>query len=248
MKLVTFNIRLDCGNDGANNFIHRRDMILEVIDREQPDILCFQEVLPHVAVWLREKLARFCVVGCPRGPELEDEQCCIAFRPDLYELLRMESYWLSPTPMVPGSRYAVQSICPRVCTELTLRELGSGTVFRLSNTHLDHEGHPARCLAAKQIIRKDAEQQFLPGIPSILVGDMNAEPEDPEILLLSDHYENHTRDIGFTFHGFGQYNPVQIDYIFTRGGIRCSQVSKWEDCRNGVWLSDHYPVCAELEL
>ncbi len=248
MKLVTFNIRLDRGWDGINNFSHRKELILETIHREAPDILCFQEVLPHVAPWLKEKLPGYYVVGCPRGQELDDEQCCIAYRLDRYELLRMEAYWLSPAPMVPGSCYDVQSICPRVCTEVTLRELESGKVFRLSNTHLDHEGHPARCLAAEQIIRKDAEQQFLPGIPSILVGDMNAEPRDPEILLLSDYYENHTKNIGITFHGFGKYNPVQIDYIFTRGSIRCTRVFKWKDCRNGVWLSDHYPVCAELEL
>ena len=52
MKFVTFNIRCDFGQDGANNFIYRRQLILEKISQETPDIIGFQEVLPHVAAWL----------------------------------------------------------------------------------------------------------------------------------------------------------------------------------------------------
>ncbi len=248
MKLVTFNIRLDWGGDGLNGFPNRKPLILEKIRMESPDILCFQEVLPHVAKWLKEELREYYVVGCPREEMLSGEQTCICYRWDKYELLRMEAYWLSPTPTVPGSRYEVQSICPRICTEVTLREIASNKVFRLTNTHLDHEGHPARCLAAEQIIQKDRSQTFFPEAPAILVGDMNAEPGAPEIDLLQSSYQDHTRNIGATFHGFGKESPVQIDYIFTRGDIGCSSIAKWTDQRDGIWLSDHYPICADLEL
>ena len=43
MKYVTFNIRCDFGQDGANNFIYRRPLILEKIRQEKPDIIGFQE-------------------------------------------------------------------------------------------------------------------------------------------------------------------------------------------------------------
>ncbi len=49
MKIVTFNIRCDFGQDGGNNFCFRKPLILEKLRREAPDIICFQEVLPHVA-------------------------------------------------------------------------------------------------------------------------------------------------------------------------------------------------------
>ena len=42
MKLVTFNIRYDCGTDGINNFSCRKPFILETIAREQPDVIGFQ--------------------------------------------------------------------------------------------------------------------------------------------------------------------------------------------------------------
>lgn len=248
MKLVTFNIRYDCGHDGKNNFCFRKPLILEKIRQESPDILCFQEVLPHVAVWLKESLEGYYVVGCPREKDLSDEQVCIAFRSDKFNLMKMDTYWLSPTPWVPGSRYEVQSICPRVCTEVTLQELASMRVFRLVNTHLDHEGAPARLLAARQILNKLEQEPFFPHVPTILVGDMNAEPDSEEIQLLSSSMRNETADIGHTFHNFGRGQNVQIDYIFTKGDIRCTYAGKWTDCKDGIYLSDHYPVCADLSF
>ena len=37
MKLVTFNIRCDYGEDGENNFVFRKPLILEKLRREEPD-------------------------------------------------------------------------------------------------------------------------------------------------------------------------------------------------------------------
>jgi hypothetical protein len=25
-------------------------------------------------------------------------------------------------------------------------------------------------------------------------------------------------------------------------------VTVWTDCQDGIWLSDHYPICVEVEL
>ena len=123
LKLVTFNIRCDYGQDGDNNFEYRKPFILEKLTAEQPDIICFQEVLPHVAIWLKENLADYYVIGCGRSETLEDEQLTIAFRKKRLNLISMETFWLSPTPCIPGSRYEEQSICPRVCTEAVLEDL-----------------------------------------------------------------------------------------------------------------------------
>lgn len=248
MKFVTFNIRYDCGEDGENSFSRRRGLILETIRREEPDLICFQEVLPHVAAWLKECLAGYYVVGCPRERDLTGEQVSVAFRAGGFNLMKMDTYWLSPTPCVPGSRYRVQSPCPRVCTAVTLQETASGKVVRVVNTHLDHEGAEARLLAVRQILERLRKEAFFPEAPVILAGDMNAAPDSGEIRLLCAAMENAVPDVGGTFHNFGREEPVQIDYIFTAGGIRCVRAERWTVCRDGVYLSDHYPVCAELEL
>lgn len=54
LKLVTFNIRCDYDQDGANSFRFRKPVILKKLAEEKPDVICFQEVLPHVAAWLKE--------------------------------------------------------------------------------------------------------------------------------------------------------------------------------------------------
>ena len=48
MKVVTFNIRCDYGQDGLNEFANRKELILGKINQEKPDIIGFQEVLPYV--------------------------------------------------------------------------------------------------------------------------------------------------------------------------------------------------------
>ena len=99
MKLVTFNIRCDFDQDGENSFRFRKGLILKKLEAEKPDVICFQEVLPHVAVWLRENLKDYYVVGCGRSEELRDEQVSVAFRKDKLNLISMETFWLSPALM-----------------------------------------------------------------------------------------------------------------------------------------------------
>lgn len=248
MKIVTFNIRCDYQQDGDNNFCYRRELILDKISREKPDIICFQETLPHVVVWLKEELPEYYVVGCGRSETLEDEQAAIAYRRDGINLIQMETYWLSETPYVPASRYPDQSICPRICTEAVFEEFRTKKVFRVVNTHLDHEGTGARELGLRQIMKKLGEAVLFADAPVIITGDMNAEPDSPEMGVMKEFpsYVNITDGIGITYHGyFRSESPCCIDYIFAKGFV-CEGIEKWEDRKGDVFLSDHYPVCAVL--
>lgn len=248
MKVVTFNIRCDYGQDGKNCFDHRKPLILEKIGREEPDVLCFQEVLPHVAIWLRENLKDYYVIGCGRGEALDDEQMTVAYRRDRFNLIEMRTFWLSETPGVPGSRYAEQSVCPRSTTEALLQEYATGRVFRVINTHLDHVGVEARKLGLSQILRHIDAAELFPDAPTILCGDFNAEPDGEELTVFDDFpgYVNATEGVGVTFHGYMLEAPERIDYIYLRGGVRSEGVEKWTDMVDGVYLSDHYPICASL--
>ena len=42
MKFVTFNLRVDRPQDGENSFVYRQPLIVQVIGREKPDVICFQ--------------------------------------------------------------------------------------------------------------------------------------------------------------------------------------------------------------
>ena len=157
MKVVTFNIRCDYGQDGLNEFANRKELILRKINQEKPDIIGFQEVLPHV--------------GCGRGANLRDEQMSIAYRRDRINLISMETWWLSQTPDVPGSRYEEQSSCPRTATEAVFEDIKNDKVFRFINTHLDHIGAQAREKGLTQIINQLKQEHFWKDIPVILCGN-----------------------------------------------------------------------------
>ncbi len=250
LKFVTFNLRYDNGRDGENCFVYRQPLILKAIGKEQPHVICFQEVLPHMAAWLKKSLPDYYVIGCPRNENLDGEQVPVAFRSDRFSLIRMDTFWLSETPRTPGSRYPDQSSCPRTCTEALLLENESRRVLRVLNTHLDHVGVQARKRGLDQILRCAESAALFPDAPVILTGDFNAEPDSDEIAFIRQwpEYRDATEGIGVTYHGYLRAeHPAQIDYIFTRGPLTCKNVKKWEHMENGVLLSDHYPVSAELE-
>ncbi len=249
MKVVTFNLRCDHQQDGENCFVYRQPLILRAIGREKPDIICFQEVLPHMAAWIRGYLKDYCAVGCGRGEHLDGEQMTVAFLKDRYRLLNLNTFWLSETPSLPGSRYPGQSSCPRICTDAVLMDDTDGWVFRVLNTHLDHRGKEARERGLDQILRYAAHGGVFPGIPMILTGDFNAEPGSEELAGLKDFpgLTDVTASVGITWHGYGKADPpAQIDYIIIGGPLKCAGVTKWTDEEGGVFLSDHYPVCAEI--
>lgn len=248
IRFVTFNIRCDYDQDGANSFRFRRDFVRRKIEREKPDVLCFQEVVPHVAVWLRETLREYSALGCGRSASFEDEQMTILFRPDRFELLAYETFWLSPSG-VPGSRFPGQSGCPRTAAEAILYDRTEKTLFRVINTHLDHESADARAKGLAQILERIAHPRLFPEAHVILAGDFNAEPDWPELapLWANGRMTDAARDAGGTFHDYGRETPPEkIDYVCLAPDLRGANASCWTDEENGLYLSDHYPVYVEI--
>ena len=253
MKLVTFNIRCDCGVDQENNFEFRKPIILKKLIDEQPDIICFQEVMSHVADWLNHTLTEYIVVGCGRDANLEGEQVSIAFKKEVFSLLSLHHFWHSTTPAIPGSVFENQSVFPRLCTDCVLMDRQSKQVIRVVNTHLDHMNSEVRSQELKLIMNKISEKTMYQEEITYFMGDLNAEPDSEEMKIMStfNDFKCLTNDIGLTYHGYFKDNTIsfehdgpQIDYIYVRGHVTLESVEKWQDCIEGVYLSDHYPIMA----
>ena len=176
----------------------------------------------------------------------------IAYRKERFQSVSLETFWLSPTPYVPGSRYPVQSMCPRTATDVVFEDMETGKVFRVINTHLDHECAGARKLGLEQILAHLRAEQAFADVPVILSGDFNAEPDSEEMKPLRETagLVNATEGIGITFHNYHRDDPndpqCSIDYIILKGDWELKKVEKWTEQKDGVCLSDHYPICAEL--
>lgn len=258
LTVFTYNLRTDCLEDGINSFQNRRDFIKARFPSYQADLIGFQETQPHMRQWLMESFPEYEVCGVGRGADLGDESNVIAYRRKAFDLVSLDTFWLSDTPRIPGSRFATdQSMCPRVCTCAVLRHRETGRLLRHYNTHLDHEGAMAQAQGITLVLNRMAADHAAWPMPVILTGDFNVIPESPvyrSVLSFSGcgaPLRDVTANVGNTFHDFKPYDPaaqMKIDYIFTT--LPCDEARSFKavDEENGQYLSDHYPVGAYLIL
>ena len=252
-KIVSFNIRCPWVDDGINTMPHRLGAILDKLDTEKPDIVCFQEVIERTARFFEKHAPEYLTIYNGREKNYDGEGLMALLRKDTVELLSTDFFWLSPTPDVPGSRFAEQSICPRVTQVLTVRICGEKTPLRVYNNHLDHISDTARILGIQQVLARVLADQERAKTPVFILGDFNAKP-DSETIRYCNTYEpfpvvDVTQDLGVTFHNFGKkMDGPQIDYIYTdtETAKKPYTVLKWTDEQDGVFLSDHYPICLTI--
>ena len=252
LKIMSFNLRVDNTGDGINSFTNRFHRVVEVLEREKPDIVGFQEVTNGMRARLRDHLPGYTVQGCGREANYCGESMLIAYRKEEVELIRLENIWLSPTPSIPGSNFGGdQSGCSRMFTAALVKHRDVALPFYFINTHLDHVGKNARYLGAMQLVQYiSAHREYF-----VLTGDFNATPETPEIKLITSALGYRgavdcTEGLGGTFHNFGRVpaeRRVKIDYIFT--DACCKDRYVVEDAPvEGQYYSDHNAVCALIEL
>ncbi len=253
IKVVTFNLRCDVFADGNNRWQRRKGMILDKLTEEAPDLVGFQECQPHMGDFLRRYLTEYLFVGCGRSADYSGENNMIGIRRDRFELMALETFWLSPTPDEPGSRYEDQSDCPRICTNALLRTLDSNRLLRFYNTHLDHVSESARVLGAQAIMGRIREHlRGQETMPVLLTGDMNTTPGSPALMCFTQDDELPLRDQtpGLpSFHAYGKRCPaMQIDFILSRGFVPVRPAAAWDEKPYGFCLSDHDALCACLEM
>lgn len=264
-KIVSFNLRCEWSGDGNNNFLSRAGGIIEKINAEKPQVIGFQEATDKNIAFLRSALKDYTIYFNQRNRDFGGEGVATAVRNGSLELLSLDFFWLSKTPYVPGSRYEIQSDCPRVC-QCLLFKFPDGGLVRVYNNHLDHEGDSARILGMKQVARRISEDESHYKSPFFVLGDFNAYPDSETIEFCNNCKDPRMADMsaesGGTFHGYNgldakQFPPAdgelpasKIDYIYAdiETASKPFTLDKWTEERNGVYLSDHYPICVEVEL
>ncbi len=253
LKVMSFNMRLNCAADGFNAFPNRRERILSFLNEERADIIGFQEITPEMRAWLVDSLPAYYTVGGGRNAHYDDEASLIAFRKDVFSLISCDSTMLSNTPHVFGSRYdgSDQSACPRVYTRALLKHRDIAEPFYVYNVHTDHVGKMARMLASVQLLQDitSHNKKFF------MTGDFNATPDTPEIQAITAcgtrNIVDATANLGGTFHDFGRReNLEKIDYVFTDASIQIVNAVRVNDAPSAdtPYISDHYPVYIVAEM
>ncbi len=263
-KIVSFNLRCVWENDAGNNFLSRAGGIINRINSEKPDVIGFQEATDQNIAFLKSVLSDYDIFFNQRNSDYTGEGVATAIKRNSFDLLALDFFWLSNTPFVAGSRYAIQSPCPRICQCLLIKRRCDRKMFWVYNNHLDHESDEARILGIKQVLARVAEDNNKISAPLFILGDFNADP-DSETIKFCNNYEDVkitdiTAESGVSFHNFGGYQNaplpaaegeqagIKIDYIYTdlETAEKVTSITKWTDERRGVFLSDHYPLCAEI--
>ena len=254
LKICSYNLRMDTPRDGINAFFNRTPLIAEKLAEYQPDVIGFQEVRPPMRRWLEENLEGYTIIGTGRGADFLNEANVIAYRTDKFLTMSLDTFWLSDTPYVPGSMFTTdQSDNPRICTCAVLLVRDTTKRLRVYNTHLDHEGPVARIQGIEMVLARIAsDEERYAKTPLVLMGDFNEEPGGivaRAIDMESDGLVDTTRDIPVTFHGYHpETGTSKIDYIYTNAPWDETQSIALTDSRDGIYLSDHYPVMTQITI
>ena len=173
VRVMTYNVRYSAGDrkSADNNWKARRDDFARTIEREAPDVIGFQEVLPDQRKWLEGRFPDYEFTGEGRNADrVNGEASPVAFRRDRFEVLRKGTFWLSETPDVPGSK-SWKTAIQRICTYAVLKDKATGRTFSFANTHTDHRSEEAREKGMLLIIER--MKDFGKDAPVVFVGDHN---------------------------------------------------------------------------
>lgn len=241
MKVMTFNLRNALVEDGANAWRYRKDFVYGYLSDSDADVICLQEVVPAVKAELSAVLSEvYACVGQGRlaEPKEYDEINLIAYKKSVFDLLHTEHFWLSETPDVAGSRYPTQLHWPRTCTHATLR--AESGVYDVFATHLDNVDSAAREKGLKLILSRAKRKD-----KTIVCGDFNDIPENVAGWI-DENFTDVTGNLSATYTEFGK-TERKIDYILiSKNIVRISPAVCDRQIRDGVYISDHFPVFAYL--
>ena len=253
IRVMSYNIRLNLASDGPNAWPHRREAVAALVRFHQADLLGIQEALPDQLADLDARLPEYARFGVGRTAERGGEHSAIYYRRDRFEVLQHDTFWLSETPAVAGSK-GWDGAYERIATWGHLRDRSTGARFYHFNTHLDHVGKVARREGARLIA---ARIGALSGdAPVLVTGDFNDLPSSPSYLtmtsLLRDAFTvSRTPHHGpaSTWNAFRAIEPGRrIDFIFVRGFDVLRHGILSETIDGARFPSDHLPVLAEVRV
>jgi endonuclease/exonuclease/phosphatase family metal-dependent hydrolase len=258
IRVMSYNIRFDNPEDGINAWPNRSASVAHLIRSVyDPDLIGMQEALHHQIDELDERLSAYSWVGVGRTDgNLGGEFSPIFYKRDKFELLQTNTFWLSETPEIPGSK-SWDAAITRIVSWAKFRDKESEKEFYLFNTHFDHIGVESRKESARLILY--AMGDIAGNAPVVLTGDLNV-TEESEVydLFQSEDRIYDARYISESVHSgptasFNNWRELtepgsRIDYIFVSDGTRvlCHRLA--DDRYEDRFPSDHLPVISDVVL
>jgi endonuclease/exonuclease/phosphatase family metal-dependent hydrolase len=253
LKVMTYNIRYDTPADSVNQWTLRKDKVFALIRKYDPDFLGIQEALHRQVVDLLENLPEYVSVGVGRDDgKTRGEYAAILFKKDRFTAVRQNTFWLSETPDVPGSK-SWDAAITRIASWGQFKDKTTGAEFLFINTHFDHIGKESRRKSAELL--KQQATALGATLPLIITGDFNCTREEPPYAAITNPQGTVLFDPApdsppGTFCSFTRDSmPCRaIDYIFHSGAWKPLGYQVIQDHDGKYYPSDHLPVLTTLQL
>jgi len=255
VKVMTLNIW-----GYSHSWERRRQLIIDVIDAESPDIIGLQEVYSdprfdedgrNQAQQIVRSLPKYNLVcSLHRHPPPKD------VNPEEYPFIQTGLAIMSRHPIIESGHislpYSVHiNPHPRMVLASRIRSPLGEICFFVTHLSTYEADRPSEALMLEDFIRG-----FSRSSPAVVVGDFNETPDEPVVLFMKGKGEIHGRRMGFR-DAWEEVNPGEegythrgrrIDYIFVGPSIKvldCRLVADKPDSE-GYYPSDHYGVLASI--
>lgn len=260
IKVITFNIRYDNPRDSVNAWPNRVGSVCDFLKIEKPDLFGLQEALWYQYEAIDSALSGYSSVAVGRDDGKKRGEMNPAFyNVNRFDLVNHNTFWLSETPEKPGSKGWGASL-PRIVSWVELTDKNTGKSLFYFNTHFAHDSDSARVMSAGILLN---EVKRIAGKSRVIItGDFNMVPESRAYSILTengssrsfltDSYkisETPPEGPAQTFNGWSDAaGERRIDYIFVKRGIKVSSISTITRKDGPVYISDHWPVRAMVNI
>ena len=250
-KIMSYNVRCIAPEDlSKKSWFYRAPLVLEDLQAQKPGIIGFQEATFIHYGYLVEALPQYDSVITYRDNFVLSEGCPIFYHKDLYTLKDKGSFWLSETPEVMSKDWG--AACYRICSYVILTDNHSGKDFVVFNTHLDHISDEARIKGIGVVLDKIAA---FGGLPSVIMGDFNAEEGSETYNAVTEHfldarYEARETMDSYTFQSWGDMEKAcRIDYfMLSKTGFAVHSYQALIEPYDGIYSSDHSPIVLKISM
>ena len=259
-RLMSFNLRWDGFDDGANAWSHRREIVVRVLRDFGPDSVGTQEAMVRQIDDLETAIATLESCRFDNDPVYVRTQQ-ILYRSDRFDRIEANGYLIAEGLNENGT------IC--YCTWVRLSDRNAGRSYYHYNVHLDHRDAASRELGVVRMVKHIANRAT--DDPFVVTGDFNTAEDSPtmaflrgEQTLTDENGVEYTSPVPLvdTYRclypdavnsgpggGFGGHrNGRKIDYVLVAAGAAMIHAAASLHINvDGRYPSDHFPVTAVVE-
>lgn len=258
VRIISSNIRfMNNAQDLENGWDRRKTAIIGMMKDLKPAVIGFQECSMRQRDYILSHCSEYDYVEYFIRRNDKNLKSYAAFTDPVMwdrsklELLEWDAFYLSETPDTCSMSWGAAE--PRTALWCHFKHKASGKEFIFINTHLDHVSDLARKMGLDVILDRMKEVN-VKNLPMVMLGDLNAQYNNKcfdrlKVEWKDARVEAKDSDDKYTFNGFGKSWNGTIDYIWYTGFKRCHNYKVIVRKYNHVpFISDHYPIRADLEL